>query len=163
MLDMTKRQSFEPIGAVLRRIAARLATQRNSGAIDPQPIDKNGCTFGKEPERAARCPASRRVPGGDKSALGAGGNSSERYAAGAWGSVGGGAKVIQFVAVGSHAAGLPKAPLLQGGPAGHQASIHFAFLGVPSQVISQPCASAVSRTKSTGSPKRAATTSGWTP
>ena len=119
---MKRNQTWKPLGALTQRIAARLESQRQAKiqerASVAAPSDKNGCTFGKEPEHAARCPASRRVPGGDKSALGAGGNSSERYAAGAWGSVGGGAKVIRFVAVGSHAAGGPRnAPRTQGSPA----------------------------------------------
>jgi len=100
---------MERIGAIVSRIAARLKAAhgdiQEERASVAAPSDKNGCTFGKEPEHAARCPASRRVPGGDKSALGAGGNSSERYAAGAWGSVGGGAKVIQFAAGGTAARG----------------------------------------------------------
>jgi len=115
-----KSDTWNRLGNAVTNVVAKLTVRggKIQGAIDPQPSDKNGCTFGKEPEHAARCPASRRVPGGDKSALGAGGNSSERYAAGAWGGVGGSAKVIQFVAVGSHAAGGPRnAPRTQGSPA----------------------------------------------
>lgn len=54
---MTKRQhngGFQPIGAVLRRIACRLEAQRNKGRR----------TFGVESEGAARCPAAMDQPRG---------------------------------------------------------------------------------------------------
>jgi len=52
---------MERIGAIVSRIAARLKAAhgdiQEERASVAAPIDKNGCTFGKEPEHAARCPA----------------------------------------------------------------------------------------------------------
>lgn len=125
MFTLMKRDpTWKPLGALTTRIAARLMARREAEIQEGSAAeDRREPRMDVEEKRprgdAARCPASRRMPGGDGGAPGAGGNSSERCAAGAWGGVGGSAKIIQFAAVGGRAAGPLIAPLssLQGGPA----------------------------------------------
>jgi hypothetical protein len=76
-------------------------------------LDKIGRTFGKEPERAARCPAPpSRSAEGKSARLAQGRIDQPRYAAGAWGaSVGSVSNVIQFAPCLGHGAREPSRTL----------------------------------------------------
>lgn len=99
----TADNTWTKLGTIAARVAARLARcEEIQGAIDRSPVEERDRA--RVEQGAARCPASRRVPGGDESArlIQGEGLDQPRYAAGAWGaSVGSVSNVIQFAGVGS--------------------------------------------------------------
>ena len=71
MFTMTKRQSFEPIGAVLRRVAAKLAAQRNSMEKNTAPTQTQNVAAVSAPEGGTRG-LSTRAAANDGAATGEG-------------------------------------------------------------------------------------------
>jgi hypothetical protein len=162
---MRKAGTFTPLGALTTRIAARLMARREAeirsitGEKDDRP--GNQVCVGRIAD------AKRGTKTGPLGRL-------NKDAASTRGKVGvqsvgedslHASNVIELAAVwgGREAAGTarlrPARRVVPADQASNSAKIHFAFLGVPSQVMHQPCASATSSKYAIGSPSRADTSS----